>query len=160
MEKFIEELKLKLEAQLAVYQEAKMALERVRLCKEATQQIIAELEYFISNNGLKPEDVIHYNKEWAPYFYAKLHYFNKCFDLEFMCIPLGEEDRKQLYEHELKDIQYFFLRHTGFCQDYYSGNSDNDPAIYWSSGYFDAPPSETPALITGSAVIGCLDFGQ
>jgi hypothetical protein len=154
MKEYIEKLKVKLEQQLALHQEEKQPLRRLRLCKEATQEVIAELVHFTSNSGpANPEEVILYNKQLAPYFYAKLHYFNKCFDLEFICLPLGEEDRKRLYEHELKGIGYFFHRFSGFCQDYYSGNCDNDPAIYWSNGCFDASSSEEPALVVGSEVV-------
>jgi len=153
MKAFIEQLIRKLENQLSIHQQEKQPLRRLRLCKETSQEAIAELARFTSNHGLaNAEEVVLYNKQWAPYFYAKLQYFTKCFDLEFICLTLGEEDKRRLYEHELKDIQYFFSRYSGFCQDYYSGNCDNDPAIYWSSANFDASPAEGPELLVGAEV--------
>jgi hypothetical protein len=81
MKEQIEQVKEKLQKQLSKHQEERPPLRRLKLCKEATREAIVELALLTPTNGLTdPEEILLYHTQWAPYFYGKLYFFNKCFD--------------------------------------------------------------------------------
>jgi hypothetical protein len=147
MRAFIEKLTGNFERELAVHCQEKQPLRRLMLCKRAAENAIHELHDFAKTYFIEdPEEIILYNKEWAPFFYAKLIYFNKCYDLECLCLSSGPEERKALMEHELAGVQHFFRRYSSFCHYYYSGNCDKDH-FYWSREYSDNPMPDEIFLI-------------
>ena len=157
MKKIIDEMKDRLQADLAVCGEEVNPLKRMELSKQAALKAIGELERLLETSSpLFSDDLIRYNKVWAPPFYGKLILFEKCLHVEALKLSYARDELSNLFAHEMISIDHFFRRHGQFCQHYYSGSTEWDPVYFGRMDDIYLEVEDIPPALSGKQNRNCL----
>lgn len=157
MKKIIEEIEGRLQADLAACGGEVNALKCLELSKRITRKAIIALENLLETSGpLNNDDLVQYNKVWAPPFYGKLILFEKCSHVEGLKLSYAAEERANLFAHEMITINHFFRRNGNFCEYYYSGATDRDAAYFEKMDGIYLPVENIPPGLSGKQNKGCI----
>jgi hypothetical protein len=157
MQEIIKEIEGRLQADLAACGEEVNALKRLELSKQVTRKAIIALENLLGTSApLDDDDLVQYNKVWAPPFYGKLILFEKCSHVEGLKLSYAAEERANLFAHEMITINHFFRRNGNFCEYYYSGATDRDATYFEKMDGIYLPVVDIPLGFSGKQNKGCI----
>lgn len=133
MKELFNNLMQKLDADLSANDEEQNLLKRISKNILLVEEAIGELFRAVSLDRpyhSEESTQIEYNKHYFPPLYAKRIFYKKCYEGENQRLHSSEEQYRSYCVNELMRIQEFFSTHSSFCQNFYSGNTENDWILF------------------------------
>ncbi|WP_431217156.1 RteC domain-containing protein [Puia sp. P3] len=106
-------------------------VDRYGRCIKVVCQAIDEIKGLISSYIFQTADEeIHYFKDICPVFYSKHFYFTKIYDIELLKRSAGKKNLRWKYDHDLREIELFFIQNQGLTKYFYGSLTYLDEQLF------------------------------
>lgn len=131
MKEVIQQLQANMELSLEETNLIPDPVQRYDRCIKLVGKAIEELKGLIGSYTFQnAEEEIHYFKSVCPVFYSKHFYFIKVCDIELLKCSTGKKNLRWKYEHDLREIELFFIQNRDLCKYYYGSLTYLDEQLF------------------------------
>src|SRR5579859_6949512 len=131
MQEEIRKLQARMEVELEEIGRVGNPIERYTLSITRVHHSIQELRAFLGSYTFENKnEEINYFRSVCPEFYSKHFYFTKVYNIELLKSSTSKESLRSVYEHDLKEIDLFFIHNNDFCRYYFSGSTYLDEQLF------------------------------